>query len=167
MPRFMGYMRDIALPWNLRAGAPVRREYHLTDRQPAMDLLCTPHGYRESAMKTRLRLKPGQNGTRKLLRQYGDRLVCVRYRYDERTERRYKTVELIVDEVPWAPGKHRPATTRDKYSPVWVRIRFEERELRERVKAAGAHWDPERLLWLLPLNKAQDLELEDRIIGDA
>jgi hypothetical protein len=118
-------------------------------------------------MKTRLRLKPGQNGTRKLVRQYGDRLVCVRYRYDERTQRRYKTAEIIVDEVPWKPGGQRPAVTRDKYSPVWVRIRFEERELRERVKAAGAHWDPDRLLWMMPLNMAQDLGLENRIIRDA
>jgi len=118
-------------------------------------------------MKTRLRLKPGQNGTRKLLQQYGDRLVCVRYRYDERTERRYKTVEIIVDEVPWTPAGRRPVVLRDRYSSVWVRIRFEERELRERVKAAGAQWDPERLLWLLPLNKAQALGLEDRIVGDA
>jgi hypothetical protein len=29
-----------------------------------------------------LRLKPGQKGTKRLLAQYGDRLICVRYRYD-------------------------------------------------------------------------------------
>lgn len=29
-------------------------------------------------MKTRLTLKPGQNGTKKLLRKYGGRLVAVR-----------------------------------------------------------------------------------------
>jgi hypothetical protein len=50
---------------------------------------------------------------------------------------------------------------------VFVRIRFEETELREQVKAAGAHWDPDRLLWMMPFNKAVDLWLEDRIIGDA
>jgi hypothetical protein len=26
--------------------------------------------------------RPGQRGTRKLVTRYGDRLVCVRYRYD-------------------------------------------------------------------------------------
>jgi len=31
----------------------------------------------------RLILRPGQNGTKKLLEKYGDRLVSVRYRYDE------------------------------------------------------------------------------------
>jgi hypothetical protein len=32
---------------------------------------------------TRLTLKPGQRGTHKLAAKYGDRLVRVRYRYDE------------------------------------------------------------------------------------
>jgi hypothetical protein len=118
-------------------------------------------------MKIRLRLKPGQNGTRKLVQQYGDRLVCVRYRYDERTQKRYKTVELIIDEVPWQQREPAPPRRRDKYTPVFVRIRFEETHLRERVKAAGAHWDPDRLLWMMPFNKAVGLGLEDRIIGDA
>jgi hypothetical protein len=55
----------------------------------------------EGEMKTRLILQPGSRGTRKLLARYGQRMVCVRYRYDERLKRRYKTVELIVDEVTW------------------------------------------------------------------
>jgi hypothetical protein len=54
-------------------------------------------------MKVRLKLKPGQRGTKHLSRQYGDRLVCVRYRYDEEIQKRYTTVELIVDEEHWQP----------------------------------------------------------------
>ncbi len=118
-------------------------------------------------MKIRLRLKPGQNGTRKLVQKYGNRLVCVRYRYDERTQKRYKTVELIIDEVPWQKRQAAPPRKRDKYTAVFVRIRFEETDLRERAREAGAHWDPDRLLWMMPFNKALDLGLEDRIIGDA
>ena len=34
-------------------------------------------------MEARLKLKPGQNGTKKLLARFGERLVCVRYRYDD------------------------------------------------------------------------------------
>jgi hypothetical protein len=45
-----------------------------------------------------LHLKPGQKGTKRLLEQYGDRLICVRYRYDAQQPRRFKTVELVVDE---------------------------------------------------------------------
>ena len=35
-------------------------------------------------MRTRLTLKPGQRGTKQLVAEYGDRLVCVRYRYDDK-----------------------------------------------------------------------------------
>lgn len=55
-------------------------------------------------MSSRVTLPPGRNGTKKLLRQYGDRLLRVRYRYDSETRRRLTTVELIVDEVPWEPS---------------------------------------------------------------
>ena len=54
-------------------------------------------------MRTLLHLKPGQKGTKQLLAQYGDRLVCVRYRYDAQRKKRFKTVELIVAERDWEP----------------------------------------------------------------
>jgi hypothetical protein len=56
-------------------------------------------------MRTRLHLKPGQRGTKRLSEQYGEQLVCVRYRYDDATQKRYKTVELIVDVAEWSPAK--------------------------------------------------------------
>ncbi len=58
-------------------------------------------------MRTRLKLNPGQRGTKQLVEQYGDQLVCVRYRYDETCMRRYKTVELIIDESDWEPRKRK------------------------------------------------------------
>jgi hypothetical protein len=51
-------------------------------------------------METRLTLRPGQSGTKKLLQRYGERLVRVRYLYDRQAGRRLKTVELIVEAVP-------------------------------------------------------------------
>jgi hypothetical protein len=54
-------------------------------------------------LKTRLTLAPGANGTKKLVERYGQRLVCVRYRYDRERRTRIKTVELIEDESPWTP----------------------------------------------------------------
>ena len=59
-------------------------------------------------MRTRLHLKPGQKGTKLLLAQYGDRLVCVRYRYDAQRKKRFKTMrfktmELIIAEREWEP----------------------------------------------------------------
>lgn len=54
-------------------------------------------------MKTHTHLKPGQKGTRRLLEQYGDKLLCVRYRYDELRQVKIKTVEIIVYERPCRP----------------------------------------------------------------
>ena len=34
-------------------------------------------------MKTYAHLKPGQNGTKRLVEKYGSALLCVRYRFDE------------------------------------------------------------------------------------
>lgn len=50
-------------------------------------------------------LRPGDSGTKKLTRRYGERLVCVRYRKDQNSNRRYTTIELIVDEGPIEPAR--------------------------------------------------------------
>ena len=47
---------------------------------------------------------------------------------------------------------------------VGVRIRFDETELRERVKAAGARWSPERRVWIMPLGLAGRLRLGERLV---
>ena len=36
-------------------------------------------------------LRPGQKGTKHLMAKYGNRLICVRYRYDSATHKRYTT----------------------------------------------------------------------------
>jgi hypothetical protein len=51
-------------------------------------------------METRLTLRPGQHGTKKLVERFGKRLVAVRYLYDAAAGRRLKTVELVIDERP-------------------------------------------------------------------
>jgi len=51
-------------------------------------------------MKVRLKLNPGDQGTKKLHALYGDKLLCVRHRYDAGQERRYKTVDIVVEESP-------------------------------------------------------------------
>ena len=51
-------------------------------------------------METRLTLRPGMPGTKKLVTRYGERMVRVRYLYNETCGRRLKTAELIIDETP-------------------------------------------------------------------
>jgi hypothetical protein len=105
---------------------------------------------------TRLVLKPSSRGARKLATQFGERLICVRYRYDASRNRRYKTVELIVDEREWRP--------RNPDTPVGVRIGIDERDLQVAAKCAGGHWDRPARLWRLPRRAALSLRLQDRIV---
>jgi hypothetical protein len=51
-------------------------------------------------MKT---LQPGQPGSRRWLKRYGDRLACVRYRGNPKRRVRSTTVEIIVEEGFWDP----------------------------------------------------------------
>lgn len=96
-------------------------------------------------MRTRLTLKPGQNGTKKLVTKYGPRLLCVRYRYDAERRLRFKTVEIIEEQERWEPAQP-PGNPNE---PVLVRIGYEEGPLRELVKSAGGLWQQDRKLWRL------------------
>ena len=118
--------------------------------------------------------KPGQRGTRKLATCYGDRLVCVRYRYDAAAGKRYKTAELIIEESAWTPpppNSQTPEPTlkvdyindRQEQGEVGVKVFFRENALREQVKAAGGRWLKSEKLWQMPFETAISLGLEHRI----
>lgn len=115
-------------------------------------------------METRLTLAPGQNGTKKLLATYGDRLVCVRYRYDSARGVRHKTVELIVETLPWTPRGRAPR--RQPHDMVGVRIAYSEIALRERIKRAGGIWRPRHRLWEIDWKTAGELGLQTRVVDD-
>jgi hypothetical protein len=133
----------------------------------------------EPATKTRLSLKPGKKGTKKLLAEYGDRLVAVRYKYDEARKRRIKTIEIIVEEVEW-PGKSprlpiKPENPTPSPSPrqdqpdqppendmILLRINYHEHDLRKKIKKAGAKWNPHLKLWLIQKAEAKRLNLLER-----
>jgi len=112
-------------------------------------------------MRTRLHLKPGQKGTKRLVAEYGDRLVCVRYRYDPERKKRFKTVELIVAERDWNP----PTPRISEDTVVAVRVAFAETDPRQRVKAAGGKWNADRKLWELRFAEVVRLGLDGRIAG--
>ncbi|HDY99955.1 MAG TPA: hypothetical protein ENH52_00610 [Nitrospirae bacterium] len=117
-------------------------------------------------MQTKLTLLPGRSGTKKLLRQYGDQLICVRYRYDDYHKKRYKTVELIIEETPWVTKDNGKGGSKNsiRNERVAVRIGFKEGELRTLVKDAGGIWKKEEKVWMLPYKKAVEFGLEKRII---
>ncbi len=111
-------------------------------------------------MRTSIHLKPGRKETKQLLAQYGDRLVCVRYRHDTQQKKRFKTVELIVAEWAWEPPV--PQIPADQI--VALRIGFAEVDLRERVKQAGGKWNPRQKVWELCYGQVVALHLEARIV---
>lgn len=107
-------------------------------------------------MKTRVKLKPGQHGTKKLVETYGDALVCVRYRYDAQKQKQYKTVEIIVSESDWTPP---PAKYLDS-TLVALKIGAKETILQSQVKAVGGKWDIERKVWIVPYGCIRGTRLE-------
>ena len=113
-------------------------------------------------MKTRLILKPGQKGAKKLTEKYGDVLVCVRFRYDTESRQRLKTVELIVEKTAWTP----PPSRYGADSLVALRIEGYEKELRTKAKAAGGRWDPDKQLWFVQYGKIAGTQLEKHIQVD-
>jgi hypothetical protein len=101
------------------------------------------------------KLSPSSRGALKLAQHYGDALVCVRHRTDDKGEIRYTTVELLVE-----TSEIRPRI--DKI--VGVRIAQNERSLQSLVKAAGASWDSNKKLWRIPRRIAGILRIGDRIV---
>ena len=114
-----------------------------------------------SPVEIKTTLGPGQNGTKQLLKQYGDQLVCVRYRYDKARQKRIKTAEIIIDEQDWIPGVIIPADRR-----ISIRIGFGEAELREQVKKAGGFWNPEKKAWVISYHNVLKMGLERRLIDE-
>lgn len=114
------------------------------------------------SLKTRKTLFPGQPGTKKLVKQYGDMLVCVRYRYDPVRQERVTTVELILDRESWTPDPARiPANKR-----IPIRVGPKENALQVQVKAAGGRWNPQKRAWELAYKAILEMKLEDRIVGN-
>ena len=111
-------------------------------------------------MITRLKLKPGQKGTKKLLAEHGDALVCVRYRYDEGSSTRVKTVELIVEKTTWKP----PVKKFNENDLVPVRIGFAEKELIAAAKTTKGRWNPDERLWFIRYGNIKGAPLEKHIV---
>ena len=111
-------------------------------------------------MRTRLTLHPNQDGAKQLRERYGERLVCVRYRYDETTKERWKTVELIIEKSTWEPPK--PQWQADTL--VALQVAAQEREVRQQVKGAGGKWNPKEMVWELSYGQVVALGLTARIV---
>ena len=119
-------------------------------------------------MEVKATLLPGQDGTKQRLQQYGEQLVCVRYRYDKAQKRRIKTIELIIEETPWVtsntPDARARRPNRLRVSDVLVHINYNELDLRNKVKIAGGLWLKDKKAWMLRHEQVKELGLDDRIV---
>ena len=112
-------------------------------------------------MKTYGHLKPGQKGTQRLVPRFGEALVCVRYRYDERTGDNLTTAEIIVDRRPRSAGRPRDTDM------VAVAVSYSETELREKLKTAGGRWNSKERVWRVGFEAIRgDKKLVERIIKE-
>lgn len=117
----------------------------------------------------------GQRGTRKLVALYGERLVCVRYRYDAASGTRCKTVELIVDQTAWTPPPPHPHAPKPKIEidsiaglesttpqHVGVKVFFREHELRDPRQSRRRSLVPSGKTMAFALSNGGILGLEHR-----
>jgi len=108
-----------------------------------------------SSLRVTKKLAPESRGALKLARQFGEALVCVRHRTDDKAEYRYTTVELLVEKAPI-----RPRTDRI----VAVRTSPDEKSLHTVLRAAGGTWDYKARVWRIPRRVAGILKLVNRIV---
>ena len=113
-------------------------------------------------MRTEKKLLPGAPGTKKLLRRYGNQLICVRYRYDAEHDMTVKTVELIVEKRP----RQRKSRQIPKDTLMCLRVEYGEVEVGKRIREAGGTWNRSERVWRLAYKDVMRLGLTDRIVPD-
>lgn len=96
------------------------------------------------------KMHPGQPGTLKHVRQWGEALVCVRHRHDLGADERLTTVEVVVDRMPI-----------QHHSDKRVSVRVSPYDLDTGVLllAAGGTWNARTRLWQVSPKVAKALDL--------
>ena len=100
------------------------------------------------------KIKPSQRGAIKLARNYGDELLCVRYRENSDGTERLTTVELVVERV----------VIQKRDDPVVsFKLKQDEIDLRRRAMAKGAKYDGQNYMWKLRRSEVLRMGLKNRI----
>ena len=100
------------------------------------------------------KIKPSQRGAIKISRDYGDELLCVRYRENPDGTERLTTVELIVQGV----------MIQKRDDPIVVfKIKPGETDLQRLAQAKGATYDAKIHMWNLIRSEVIRMGLRNRI----
>jgi hypothetical protein len=109
---------------------------------------------------TKKTVSAGKPGTKKWIKKFGHKLICVRYKYDIENKRKIKTVELEVENQAWELDVNRiPANKLTR-----LKVDYGEIHVGKVIRAAGGRWDKKNKYWELPYREVVALGLEDRII---
>ena len=117
-------------------------------------------------MKVIKRINPGKPGTKKFFEIFGEQLFCVRYRHNKENHERITTVELIVDKGAYYPEFNvaRNCFQDNLNTQVYLKLDFDDKELRCRVIKAGGEWLQEKKLWKIKHKEVLKLGLKERIV---
>jgi len=104
-------------------------------------------------------LRPGQPGTKKYIREFGDNLICVRHRYNKVEKKKFVTAEIIVEHHEWQSD-----TKRIPYNKIIaIKVKYNEKHIRKMIQSVGAKWNPQKQVWQLPYHHICALGLTERI----
>lgn len=120
--------------------------------------------FKEEGVKIIKTINAGKNGSRRLQREWGEKLLCVRYR--EHNKKIYTTIEIVIDERDKPPKnvcQFQTLSNRNK-TIVAIKVAYEEEELRAKIKRHGGKWSKALKLWLIPYQVATHLAIRDRIV---
>ncbi len=108
---------------------------------------------------------PGRDGTRRLAREFGDRLVCARHRYDDANALRITTVEIVVAVDTLHAHAPPPRNAVAAWESVLIRLAPDERAMRRQALDAGGRWHSDAKVWEVPRWLVARLGLQDRVLG--
>jgi len=114
-------------------------------------------------MRIKRTIIPGQPGAKKWENKYGDNLICVRYRYDEKQNKKLTTVELVVEQKDWKREKIKIPYNKI----VHIRVMYDEFGIISLVKSAGGKWNRSEKVWEISYRNVLSLGLEDRIVPES
>jgi hypothetical protein len=114
-------------------------------------------------MEVEKTLRPGADGTAKYVNRFGDQLVCVRHRLDRQANKRYTTVELILEERERTSHHLRPYRAGPD-DVCQLRVQAHERAMIELVRRANGRWEPETRTWLVASMEVERHCLWDRVV---
>lgn len=115
---------------------------------------------RGSSTEVRKTMRPGEPGTSRHVRDWGERLICVRHRLDPAKGLRFTTIELVASakrQVPRGCAPHPDAL-------VYARVARDEWELERRLRITNsATYDEGLDVWRMRFETAVRLKLKRRI----